>query len=588
MGSNFKLTITEPEGILVPDTGAFTGGHDGSVAIMIGIGVIVGILVLFYVSSIILARRKSHRVFSQGYNSMKLHSAKNTFISSLIITLAVTGTLFAFANSETVDPAQVSAATSNTLTLKTEDIILDIAREDETAYGSVANKVTVNSGTSNGYTLGVYASGTNIVSDKDKEKTIATLPDAASPATLSENTWGVAITSPESETSKVWHAMPTSQDNMLTIKSSSTETPENDTTTVYYGAFINDELPSGDYTGPTINYIAVANVSPDILDELTVEEKVAQLIVTHAHEYDSFITNTGLAPSGVIFLYQDEFTNDRASMKQKINGFQSRSNEKLIVAIDEEGGDHSRAASYNENLCPRVDAPALLTSAEAARGAGSTIGECLDAMGFNVNFAPVADTLYESSSTVLRDRVFANSSNPNEVAVLANAFREGLESKGVIATYKHFPGHGSVAGDTHLEAAVAQKSWSSFVNEDIIPFKDGIDRGLNIIMAAHIITADSDGIPVSMSSKYLQTHLRQDLGFDGLIVTDALVMAAAKNYSSNPALDAFKAGADILLQPEDPVQAYNSVLNAVKSGEISEGRLNESVQRILRVKKLLH
>ena len=254
----------------------------------------------------------------------------------------------------------------------------------------------------------------------------------------------------------------------------------------------------------------------------------------------------------------------------------------MFIAVDEEGGTVARLASAG--LCDNSGSASGLSSKNAAKSAGSTIGDCMKGLGFNVDFAPVADTLYEAGSSVLSNRVFANSSDPNTVATLANSFREGLESKGIIATYKHFPGHGSAAGDTHSSKVLSSKSWSSFKNEDIIPFKTGIDNGLKMIMTAHITTNDSDNAPASMSSKYLQTYLRGELGYKGLIITDALNMGVATDYSSTPALSAFKAGADLLLMPKDPVSAYNTVLNAVKSGEISEERLNESVQRILNTK----
>ena len=319
------------------------------------------------------------------------------------------------------------------------------------------------------------------------------------------------------------------------------------------------------------------------ISQLKLEEKVAQLFVIYANQYDSFRSAIGSAPGGVIFMNEGgDIVGDRTSMKAKIGNMQSQAKEKMFIAVDEEGGTVARLASAG--LCDNSGSASGLSSKNAAKSAGSTIGDCMKGLGFNVDFAPVADTLYEAGSSVLSNRVFANSSDPNTVATLANSFREGLESKGIIATYKHFPGHGSAAGDTHSSKVLSSKSWSSFKNEDIIPFKTGIDNGLKMIMTAHITTNDSDNAPASMSSKYLQTYLRGELGYKGLIITDALNMGAATDYSSTPALSAFKAGADLLLMPKDPVSAYNTVLNAVKSGEISEERLNESVQRILNTK----
>ena len=319
------------------------------------------------------------------------------------------------------------------------------------------------------------------------------------------------------------------------------------------------------------------------ISNLSTEEKVAQLFIVYASEFDSFKSATSSAPGGVIFMNEGgDIIGDRTSMKQKIGNMQSQAKEKMFIAVDEEGGSVARLASAG--LCSNTGKASDINSVNAASSAGSTIGDCMSGLGFNVDFAPVADTLYEAGSSVLAGRVFANSSDPNTVAKLADAFAGGLESKGIIATYKHFPGHGSSAADSHTGGATTSKTWSELKSEDIIPFKSGIDNGVKMIMAAHITTADSGG-PASMSSKYLTDYLRGELGYKGLIVTDALNMGAATQSSSNPSLAAFKAGADLLLMPDNPSSAYNSILTAVESGDISESRLNESVQRILNAKK---
>ena len=319
------------------------------------------------------------------------------------------------------------------------------------------------------------------------------------------------------------------------------------------------------------------------ISSLSLEEKVAQLFIIYANEFTSFKDSTGSTPGGVIFMNEGgDLSGGRNSVKQKIGSMQSEAKEKMFIAVDEEGGTVARLA--NAGLCSDIGNASSLNSVNAAKTAGSTVGDCMKGLGFNVDFAPVADTLYEAGSSVLANRVFANSSDPNTVAKLSTAFGSGLESKGVIAVYKHFPGHGSSASDTHTGGASTSKTWSQLKNEDIIPFKSAIDSRAKMIMAAHITTADSNG-PASMSSKYLTDYLRGELGYKGLIVTDALNMGAATQASSTPALAAFKAGADLLLMPNNPSSAYNSILNAVKSGEIPESRLNESVQRILNAKK---
>lgn len=277
MNSNFRITIADPNAngssnsnasgsVMAPDTGSFTNNMEGPV--MTGIGATVIIISLILAISYIINRQKNHRSFLRDNGGMKLHSTKRFVISVLVVALSSIGIASGFTNSETIQSEQASAtSTSDSLAIVTNDIDLSISMDGESAFGFVPNEVTVSSSTNYGYTLGVYASGANIVSETSENNAISGLSTTTNPTALNRNTWGISTELPSSEASEVWRAMPTSQSDMLTVKSTSTATQANDTTTVYYGAFITNELPYGTYNGPTINYVAVANPTPDDIIE---------------------------------------------------------------------------------------------------------------------------------------------------------------------------------------------------------------------------------------------------------------------------------------------------------------------------------
>ena len=184
----------------------------------------------------------------------------------------------------------------------------------------------------------------------------------------------------------------------------------------------------------------------------------------------------------------------------------------------------------------------------------------------------------------------AFSSDPEEASVMVGEFIDGLHENGVLSCIKHFPGHGDTTNDTHSGYVAVYKTWEELHDAELIPFKNNIGK-TDLVMVAHITLSNitTDGLPASLSHELITEKLRGELGFDGLVVTDALAMGAiAQNYSaSETALLAFKAGSDLLLIPGNLPEAYAAVLNAVNAGEINMERLNESVLRILKAKSKL-
>ena len=202
------------------------------------------------------------------------------------------------------------------------------------------------------------------------------------------------------------------------------------------------------------------------------------------------------------------------------------------------------------------------------------------------DFAPDADVLDNGKGQVIGDRSFGD--DPERVTQMAAAVSEGLHSQGVLSTFKHFPGHGAASGDTHEGFAYTDKSYGELLERELKPFMAAGERGVDAVMAAHISLpgVTGDNTPCTMSRQMLTEVLRGDLGYEGLIVTDALNMGAiTKNYTSaEAAVGALEAGADLLLMPQDFHQAAEGVLGAVLEGKISQERIDQSVRRIIRAK----
>lgn len=258
----------------------------------------------------------------------------------------------------------------------------------------------------------------------------------------------------------------------------------------------------------------------------------------------------------------------------------------VFLAVDEEGGTVSRVAqsgiaanagSQSEigKSCDPVKAGEL----------GETIGNYLSECGFNVNFAPVADVLTEGG-TCLSDRSFGT--DPNVVGSMVAAEVESMQEAGVSACLKHFPGMGDLTEDTHDGKAVSQKTLDDLRATDFPAFQAGVSAGSDFVMVGHVSIPNvtGDETPCSLSGVVIQDLLRNELLYDGIVITDALNMKAiTENYTSEQAaVMAIQAGADMILMPENFQEAYDGLLKAVQDGTISEERIDESLMRIYRVK----
>lgn len=260
-----------------------------------------------------------------------------------------------------------------------------------------------------------------------------------------------------------------------------------------------------------------------------------------------------------------------------------------LLCIDEEGGRVARIANndvFELNKYESMTALALDNDEQKVYDAAHYIGTYISNYGFNVDFAPVADVNTNPENIVIGARAFSD--KPDIAAKMVVSYLRGLWNSGITGCIKHFPGHGDTKNDTHTGYAASNKTWAEMLDCEMITFKAGIAAGTEMIMTAHIAAPAVTGsdIPSTMSSVILQDKLRGELGYKGIIVTDALEMGAItqKYTPAEAAIETIKAGADIVLLPIDYKQSVDGIIEAVEKGEISEKRIDESVRRILLLK----
>jgi beta-N-acetylhexosaminidase len=333
------------------------------------------------------------------------------------------------------------------------------------------------------------------------------------------------------------------------------------------------------------------------LESLTLEEKVGQVFMFGFHgKHPSDATRLfeELLPGGIIYFARNTGTVEEVSaLSRTLQEYASQAGSgiPLLIAADQEGGIVSRLKAD----IPEMPGPMALAAAvsdhdfDLVAEASRAMGVELRAAGINMNLAPVLDVNNNPENPVIGIRSFGE--DPNLVADLGVMALRGFLSAGVIPVGKHFPGHGNTSVDSHLALPVLSQSMAELDSCELIPFKAAIQANIPAIMSAHIVfqAIDSEN-PATLSSAVITDLLRGNLGFGGLVITDCLEMNAISKYPGTPkgAVSAFKAGCDLLLIShtyEFQKQAYFALLEAVKTGEISEHRLDDSVNRILRLKE---
>lgn len=347
----------------------------------------------------------------------------------------------------------------------------------------------------------------------------------------------------------------------------------------------------------------VVRTTKDVLGKMSLREKVGQLFIVRPEALaensnaetapatdrvdDAVISRIEEYPVGGIALFSRNITSAE-QLPMFISDLQSSSKYPLFIAVDEEGGRVARIANsdfFNVASYKSMEDIGKAGDASKAEEVGRQIGLYLKELGFNLDFAPVADTNTNPQNIVIGDRSYG--SDPALVARMVSAQLDGMHDSGIMGTLKHFPGHGDTKDDTHSGYVSIEKTWDELKECELVPFITALPKA-DMVMVSHItaVNVTSDKLPTSMSETMITGKLRNELGYDGVIITDAMAMGAvADNYTSaEAAVTAVKARVDIVLMPQNLDEAFNGVMNAVTDGEISMERLDESVMRILKLK----
>lgn len=346
----------------------------------------------------------------------------------------------------------------------------------------------------------------------------------------------------------------------------------------------------------TVDGKVLDEVVDAVISEMTLEEKVAGLFVVTPESITGVNTAVQAGegtksalekyPVGGLVYFKKNIQSEE-QIKEMVEKSISYCKYPMFIAVDEEGGEVARLAEglKLENVGKMADIGSTGDTNKAYE-AMKTVGSYMTNYGFNLNFAPMADVLTNKDNVSIGDRSFG--SDANIVAGMVTAAMDGLEESGVTACVKHFPGLGDAAEDTHNGLVVIDKSLDELKQTELVPFISAIENGANMIMVGHMALPQivGDNTPATMSKEVISELLRSELGFNGVVITDAMNMAAITEYygADEAAIRAFRAGADMVLMPENFETAYNGVIEAVKEGTISEERINNSLKRVFRIK----
>ncbi|MEY9488463.1 beta-N-acetylhexosaminidase [Streptomyces calvus] len=370
--------------------------------------------------------------------------------------------------------------------------------------------------------------------------------------------------------------------------------------------------------GPAV-HAATGPSAPDdrklraLISRMTLEEKVGQLFVMRVYghsatdpdqaDIDANLKEIGVRTAaellakyrvgGIIYFTWAHNTRDPHQIADLSNGIQKASlglerGLPVLISTDQEHGIVARVGEP-ATLFPAAMAVGAGGSRSDARALGRIAGSELRALGIRQNYSPVADVNVNPANPVIGVRSFG--SQPDAVARMVAAEVAGYQHAGVAATAKHFPGHGDTAVDSHTGFPVITHSREQWEELDAPPFRAAVAAGIDSIMTAHLMVPALDGSedPATLSHPILTGILREELGYDGVVVTDSLGMEGVRTKYGDervPVL-ALKAGVDQLLNPPSLDVAWNAVLNAVRDGELTESRLDESILRVLRLKAKL-
>lgn len=356
-----------------------------------------------------------------------------------------------------------------------------------------------------------------------------------------------------------------------------------------------EEEPAVEEDPPVEEEVSEPTPAEIYLQGMTEEEKLWQLFFVRPEDITNVKTATRAGettqkaleqyPVGGLCYFADNLE-DQEQVVEMLSKTQSYVKTPLFLALDEEGGNVSRAGANEE-----LDVTHFPAAAEygktgdnvAVLQMGMTLAKELKALGFNLNFAPVADIITNPNNTEIGDRAY--SSDPETASLLVAAMVEGQKRNGIPSCLKHFPGHGSTEGDSHENTVTAARTLEELQQNEWLPFRAGIGQGAAFVMISHQTNENLSSLPASLSPEVV-SFLRQELGFEGVIITDSLQMKAITGYygADRAAVLALQAGADMLLMPNSVEKAYNGITAALESGELTWEQIDAKVLRILTAK----
>lgn len=336
-----------------------------------------------------------------------------------------------------------------------------------------------------------------------------------------------------------------------------------------------------------------------LLAEMPLEDKVSQLFFVTPEALTGVevaiqageATKNALSeyPVGGIILFSQNIQGEE-QVKMMLSNMHTYSRYPLFTGVDEEGGTLvariANSGVISVPTFPDMQEIGNTGDPQQAYEVGSTIGGYLKNLGFNLDFAPVADVATNPDNPIIGVRSFG--SDAALVSQMVAKEVEGMQSQGVSAVIKHFPGHGDTAEDSHAEAAVSYKTIDELRGTEFLPFSAGIESGTDMVMVGHIAVPNilGDYTPATLSEQMITGYLREELGYDGVVITDAMRMGAIVNYydPAQAVVMVLQAGGDMILMPEDFISARQAVLDAVSNNVLTEERIDESLRRIYRVK----
>ena len=339
-------------------------------------------------------------------------------------------------------------------------------------------------------------------------------------------------------------------------------------------------------------------LAEQILDTMTLEEKLWQLffVAPEALTGEEAVTESSEAlqqalaekPVGGVILFARNLISREQTMAL-LADVQSASRLAPFLGVDEEGGTVSRVGANSAMGVTQLrDMSVYGASGDAAALYGDLydLAQSLNELGFNVDFAPVADVTTGSDENPMKLRSF--SSDPERCASMVSVSVGALQDGGVAACLKHFPGYGTATADDHNGSVSLDRTLEQLEQTEFVPFSAGIDKGAYFVMVSHLSVpaVTGDDTPADLSEKLVTELLRNTLHFQNIVITDAQNMGSiAQNYTSaEAAVAALRAGVDMVLMPQDLQEAYDGVTKAIADGVLTEDRIDRSVLRILNVK----